>query len=156
MVLRALIATATMAAVAALAGTAAADTVRSPQAAPSYMTPTTVSASCGKNADVGSACRVIARFFRAVNSGAFDVACSLLGRRLREDTRGLHCVDFLRAGVPEAVPWGILGARRSETAVSVLVTVGQSELDAWRMRRHRAQVGLERGVLRILATRLVA
>jgi len=154
MLLRALAATVAIAVVVAAAATA--HGARSPQATPSFMTPSTVSPTCGSSARVGAACSVVKRFFRAVNSRAFGTACSLLGRRLRADTHGLACTDFLRMGVPEAVPWGILVARRSGSGVSILVTVGQSELGVWRMRRHRALVGVEEGALRILRTQLVA
>jgi hypothetical protein len=153
MVLRGLAATLAIAAAMAAAGSA--DGARSPKGAPSFMKPSTISPTCTSSRRAEVACAVVARFFRAVNSRAFVTACSLLGRRLRADTYGLACTEFLRLGVPEPVPWGILAARRSGSATTILVTVGQSELGAWRMRRHRAFVGIEGGAPRILRTQLV-
>jgi hypothetical protein len=117
--------------------------------------PAIVSPGCQKDARRRAACGIIESFFRALNSGRFTTACTLLGVRLRGENRGLGCPRFLSAGYPEPMPWGILGARRAGSGVSVLVMLGQSELDHIRMRHHRAYVDVERGRMRILETRVV-
>jgi hypothetical protein len=144
-------------AAALLAGSAAAKTPESNPArsASKYLTPSTVSAACRSDAPRRSACQLIRRFFRAMNSREFASACTLLGERLRSETYGMPCARFLALGMPEPMPWGILGARRTGCGVSVVVALGQSELDHIRMRRHLALVGPEHGKLRIVETRLV-
>jgi hypothetical protein len=126
------------------------------RAATKYLAPSTVSPACRSDARRRSACRVIREFFRAVNAREFASACTLLGERLRSETYGMPCERFLALAVPEPMRWGILGARRASSGVSVLVALGQSELDHIRMRRHLAYVDYEGGALRILDTRLVA
>lgn len=121
-----------------------------------YVEPSTVSSACGRDAPRQAACEVVQHFFRAVNSRRFTGACELLGTMLRSDTMGLTCQQFVEVGVPEPVPWGILGARRTGRGVVVSISLGQSELDHIRIRHHRAFVGLEDGHLRILWTKLVA
>jgi hypothetical protein len=141
----------------ALASSArATDTSSNPNAAANYLTPSVVSQACHSDKQRDATCHVIERFFRAMNSRRFTVACSLLGTELRSVTYGYACPEFLRVGMPEPMPWGILDARRIGARVAVLVTLGQSELDHIRMRRHRAVVGVEHGALRILETKLVA
>ncbi|HEY4621742.1 MAG TPA: hypothetical protein VIG93_08580 [Gaiellaceae bacterium] len=144
-------------AAAVLAGSAAAKVPESNPArsVSKYLTPSTVSAACRSDARRRSACALISRFFRAMNSGEFASACSLLGEVLRSETYGMSCPRFLALGLPEPMPWGIAGARRTGSGVAVVVTLGQSELDHIRMRRHLALVGPEHGTLRILETRLV-
>jgi hypothetical protein len=119
-----------------------------------YLTPLTYSEDCERDARRKSACGVVHSFFRAVNSRRFATACALLGRRLSSESTGVTCPAFLDAAVPEPVPWGIRGAKRSGSRVFVLVTLG-TELERWHMRKHRLFVGVERGRLRILATKLV-
>ena len=120
-----------------------------------YLTPLTYSEECTLDAGLRSACRLVHSFFRAVNSRRFRTACALLGRRLSSESMGVTCPAFLDAAVPQPVPWGIRGAKRAGSGVSVLVMLGQSELERWHMRQHRVFVGVEDGGLKILATRLV-
>ena len=120
-----------------------------------FLDPVSVSSACTADPRRWAACGVVEGFFRAVNSRHFVRACSHLGSRLREDTYGLSCPRFLAAATPEAVPWGILGAKTTGRVVVVRVELGQSELDRFRMRHHRAYVGVENGGLRIMATQLV-
>jgi hypothetical protein len=68
----------------------------------------------------------------------------------------MSCEQFVEAGAPEPLPWGILDARATTHGVVVGVSLGQSELGHFRMRRHRAFVAVQQGHLRILATKLVA
>ena len=112
--------------------------------------------ACRSDVNRREACHVVERFFRAMNARRFGVACSLLGSELRGVTYGYTCTKFLRLGMPTPMPWGILGVRRTGANVSVLVTLGQSELDHIRMRRHLAVIGMESGRLRILDTKLVS
>jgi hypothetical protein len=145
----AFLATATVCAVGILTGPA----VAQPQA-PRFLEPTSMTEACANDTRSRSACHVVGDFFRALNTSRYRVACSLLGARLRADTHGLSCPRFLEAGTPQAVPWGILGARTSGPFAVLLVEVGQSELGRYRMRRHRAFVGLERGALKIVRTEI--
>jgi hypothetical protein len=138
----------------ALAATSSASTPPNRAASP-FVEPSSVSPACGRDAHRHAACGVIATFFRAVNSGRFGTACSLLGAQLKTETYGLTCERFIEVGVPEPMPWGILGAAASGSGVVVLVALGQSELDHIRMRRHRALVDVEGGRLRILRTQIV-
>ena len=141
---------------AVVAASASAHVAKSPaRTVAAYLTPSTLSSDCQLDARRHAACRTVGSFFRAVNSRRFESACSLLGERLRSDTYGFTCPRFLALGSPEPMPWGILGARPAGAGVSVLVTLGQSELGRTRMRKHRALVALEDGHARILATRLV-
>jgi hypothetical protein len=141
---------------AAVAASASAHVEKAPaRTVAAYLTPSTLSTDCRLDARRRAACRTVGGFFRAVNSRQFESACSLLGERLRSDTYGFTCPRFLALGSPEAMPWGILGARRAGAGVSILVTLGQSELGRTRLRQHRAFVALENGHTRILATRLV-
>lgn len=121
-----------------------------------FMEPTTLSPNCGSGARTGAACNVIQRFFRDVNSGSYAAACDLLGAKLRAESHGMSCEQFVEAGAPEPLPWGILDARATTHGVVVGVSLGQSELGHFRMRRHRAFVAVQQGRLRILATKLVA
>ena len=147
----------TVAVVCAVSALATAGVARSSPtgAASKYLVPTTVSRACQRDTQRRSACELIRRFFRAMNSREFANACTLLGKRLRSETYGMTCRRFLALGMPEAMPWGILGAQRAGTGASILVTLGQSELDHVRMRHHRAYVDVEGGRLRILDTQLV-
>jgi hypothetical protein len=120
-----------------------------------FLAPTTMSHACGSGARY-AACGVVARFFQSVNSREYTAACGLLGARLRSESYGMTCERFIRAGSPEPMPWGIVDARATGHGVVVQVTLGQTELDHIRMRHHRAFVGVERGQLRILSTRLVS
>lgn len=120
-----------------------------------FLDPVSMSTACTAGARRRAACAIVAGFFRAVNTRHFVEACSHLGSQLHEETYGLPCPRFLAAGTPEGVPWGIVDAKSSGRGVSVLVELGQPELDRWRMRHHRAYVGFENGVLKILATKLV-
>ena len=133
-----------------------ATTGRTPTRAATYLSPTTMSESCRSDAQARAACGVVTSFFRAVNAGRFEAACMLFGERLQSENYGLGCPAFLRAGAPEAVPWGIIRAASVHGRVNVLVTLGQSELDHFRMRRYLAFVGAEGGRLRILDTKLVS
>jgi len=128
---------------------------RPSRATAKYLAPSTFSPECRRGASRTAACGVIVRFFRALNSGQFGSACALLGEQLRDQNRGLGCPRFLSVGYPEPMPWGILGARRSGSGAVVLITLGQSELDHIRMRRHLAYVAFEGGRLRILETKLL-
>jgi hypothetical protein len=121
-----------------------------------YLEPTTVSPSCGADRLRHAACDVVGRFFQDVNSRQFEAACGLLGTKLGTETQGYTCPQFVEAGASEAMPWGILGARITGHGVVIVVSIGQRELDHIRMRHHRAFVGVERGQLRILSTRLVS
>ena len=121
-----------------------------------YMTPVASSRSCSAGAPQRASCQVVTEFFHAMNSRRFGKACMLLGEQLRSDTHGLSCTRFLALGMPEAMPWGILEAHETGRGVSLLVTLGISELDRVRMLHHRAYVAPENGRLRIVATRVVS
>ena len=120
-----------------------------------YVNPSTVSSACRKDARRKAACKLVVTFFRAVHTGRYAAACSLLGEQLRTETGGTSCPAFIAMGLSEPMPWGVLGARLAGPDVAVLVSLGQSELDHIRMRHHLADVGLEAGRLRILDTRIV-
>jgi hypothetical protein len=154
--LEALVAALLFAGVFAGSAPAAIAELRPPDAASKYLAPSTVSRTCRNDASRLAACGIVTRFFRALNSSRFETACTLLGERLRDESRGLGCPRFLSTIYPEPMPWGILGARLSGSGIAVLVALGQSELDHIRMRHHLARVDLERGRLRILETRLVS
>jgi hypothetical protein len=119
-----------------------------------FVEPVSVSTACGTDAHRQAACNVIRGFFRDVNSRRFTVACGFLGVKLRSQTQGLTCEQFVRLG--EAMPWGIVDARTTRHGIVVTISLGQTELDHIRMRRQQAFVGLEGGHLRILGTRLIA
>lgn len=139
-----------------ISATAAAGAHGPSRATTSYLTPSTVSPACQRTARQRAACTLVRSFFHAANGRRFGAACSMLGQELRAETYGMTCPDFLAAGVPEAMPWGIVGARTVGSAVVVVVTLGQSELDHIRMRTHRAFVGVESGRLQITRTQIVA
>lgn len=139
-----------------VAASSASNVVAPPaRAASPFVEPSSVSPACRRDASRRAACWVISTFFRAVNSGEYATACSLLGERLRTDTHGMTCPRFMAAGAPEPVPWGILEARLSPPQVVIRVLLGQRELDHVRLRHHLAYVGLEGGKRKILETRLV-
>ena len=121
----------------------------------SYLEPLITSPECTSDARRRSACRLVGRFFRAVNSREFGAACALLGRRLRSDWQGVSCEASLDGLIFTPRPWAILGARIAKNGVSVLLSVGQPELERFWMRKHRVYVAREEGRLRILQTRVV-
>jgi hypothetical protein len=139
----------------ALAFTASAAATAPARQPAAFAEPTAVSAACRADERRGAACTLVQTFFRAVMTRRYAKACSLLGEKLRTATGGGACPRFIAWGVPEPMPWSIVGAVPLTSGVAVLVDLGQSELDRLRMRRHRAYVDLEAGRLKILDTRIV-
>jgi hypothetical protein len=109
--------------------------------------------TCSSARAVASACRLITRFFDALNSGDEATACAFLGVRLLVETGGANCPNVLTPN--QGTPFKIISARTDQAAVLVRVQVGVHELDHWRMLNWTALVGAESGTLKILDTRRV-
>jgi hypothetical protein len=132
------------------AGPAGSDYRRQPNPGPSIAEPWTLSDACTRDVQRASACRTVVGYFRAINSGRYETACSLLGERLLAETGGASCPSWLRFGGQKR--YGILGAKKTSGGIAVLVAVDFNELGHARQLDWIAIVGREGGALRILDT----
>jgi hypothetical protein len=117
---------------------------------------TPVTVPCRSSEAGLAACRVVDRFFGDASRGRFAASCALLGARLRFESGGPSCPRKLASAYfVGSRTWAVLGVRRSEANVGVVVRMELPELDRARRLLWLATVGLENGSRRILATRVV-
>lgn len=125
-------------------------TAASLSASPSAAALPHLSSSCSHGRDVASACRLITRYFDALNRGNPAAACSLLGSKLLVETGGYGCPKVL--ALSRGTPFEIVSARTDRTTILVRVRVGLYELDHWRFLTWIAVVAMEHGTLKICDT----
>ncbi len=116
--------------------------------------PYTVSPTCTRDTARTSACNLVISYFRAINTGRYRTACSMLGAQLRLETGGRDCPRLLASAGRQR--FGILNARHIVGGVGVIVALDLPELDHVRVLHWLTVIGRETGRLKLLDTRLIA